>query len=166
MRQLVNLNSPAWKIAKHIVFFFLILTVQSQHKFIIKTDPYWWKITKNRWVIFLLLIKLFACLKVPNERKECKINSNLSEDPWKFVPSFFASPCHWQACMLSLSGEVVYSTEALRQVYEVVLTWERIHTTTLHWSSAFLQLSMPSIILHGNANLAPPKASSYLYLLP
>lgn len=136
-------------------FCFLILTVQSQHKFIIKTDPYWWKITKNRWVIFLLLIKLFACLKVPNERKECKINSNLSEDPWKFVTSFFASSYHWQACMLSLSGEVVYSTEALRQVYE-----------TLHWSSAFLQLSMPSIILHGNANLAPPKASSYLYLLP
>ena len=64
-------------------FCFLILTLQSQHKFIIKTDPYWWKITKNRWVIFLLLIKLFACLKVPNERKECKINSNLSEDPWK-----------------------------------------------------------------------------------
>lgn len=147
-------------------FCFLILTVQSQHKFIIKTDPYWWKITKNRWVIFLLLIKLFACLKVPNERKECKINSNLSEDPWKFVTSFFASSYHWQACMLSLSGEVVYSTEALRQVYEVVLTSERIHTAKLHWSSAFLQLSTPSIILHGNANLAPPKASSYLYLLP
>lgn len=147
-------------------FCFLILTVQSQHKFIIKTVPYWWKITKNRWVIFLLLIKLFACLKVPNERKECKINSNLSEDPWKFVTSFFASSYHWQACMLSLSGEVVYSTEALRQVYEVVLTSERIHTAKLHWSSAFLQLSTPSIILHGNANLAPPKASSYLYLLP